>query len=227
MNCIIVEDELPAQKLLLNYLERTAGCTCLGTYGAISGLPLELLNKTDLILLDIQLPEINGLDFLSSLVNKPAVIITSAYREYAIDAFEEAVTDFLLKPFSYQRFLKAILRVRQAPIPTHVDELRDDSFFVYTNKTFQKVERSKIKYISAEVDYVKIHTESGELLINDSLNHWVSKLRNHDFVRVHRSYLVNFKYIEGVQGNTILLGKVRIPIGKTYRDEFFSLIKQK
>lgn len=170
MNCIIIEDEIPAQELLASYVERTNGWECIGVYGAISQLPLKILEQTDLILLDIQLPEINGLDFLSTLKHKPSVIITSAYNEYALDAFEEEVTGYLLKPFSYKRFLKAVMRVNK-PLTQLVqkNENDKDSFFIYVNKSFYRIEKSKIKYISAEVDYINIHTTSDTILLNDSL----------------------------------------------------------
>lgn len=225
MNCIIIEDELPAQKLLLNYIERTSDLLCMGVYASVSEISMSMLRKVDLLFLDIQLPELNGLDFLRSLEMKPSIIITTAYREYAIDAFEEAVSDYLLKPFSYQRFLKAIFRVQKTITPEKV-ESSPQSIFVYVDRAFKKIVKSEILYIKAEVDYVMIHNQDNKLLIKDSLNNWEEKLRDAGFVRVHRSYLINFNLVESVEGNTLKISDTHIPIGKTYRENFFGRIKK-
>ncbi len=227
IKCLILEDELPAQKLLLNYITRTTGLTCLGVYGAVSQVPLPILAQTEVLFLDIQLPEINGLQFLNSLTHKPTVVITSAYREYALDAFEEAVTDYLLKPFSYQRFLKAIFRVQEMRAQPPQASPTEGPLFVYTDKAFIKLEKSNIKYLSAEADYVRIVPVNGKpLLLNDSLNNWAEKLGADGFVRVHRSYLVNYRYIDQVEGNMVRMGHETLPIGKTYRQAFLELLKR-
>ncbi|MEM8892113.1 MAG: LytTR family DNA-binding domain-containing protein [Bacteroidota bacterium] len=226
MNCIIIEDEIPAQQLLLNYIERTADLSCLGVYTSVSEVSLPNLARIDLLFLDIQLPELNGLDFLRTLEKRPSIIITTAYREYAIDAFEEAVSDYLLKPFSYQRFLKAIFRVQKTRT-SEQEDISPESLFVYADRTFKKIVKSDILYIKAEVDYVMIYYGENKFLIKDSLNHWEEKLKEEGFIRVHRSYLVNFEKVESVEGNTITIATTSIPIGKTYRDQFFALVKSR
>ena len=224
MNCIIIEDEIPAQQLLLNYIERSADLSCVGVYTSVSEVSLPHLASIDLLFLDIQLPELNGLDFLRSLEKRPAIIITTAYREYAVDAFEEAASDYLLKPFSYQRFLKAVFRVQQRRAVEPEDN-SSDSLFVYADRTFKKIVKSDILYIKAEVDYVMIYYGENKFLIKDSLNNWEEKLKDEGFIRVHRSYLINFEKVESVEGNTIKIASAAIPLGKTYKDQFFALIK--
>ncbi|MDW3652135.1 MAG: LytTR family DNA-binding domain-containing protein [Bacteroidia bacterium] len=226
MKCIIIEDELPAQQLLLNYIERTADLSCVGVYTSVSEVSLPGLAKIDLLFLDIQLPELNGLDFLRTLEKRPSIIITTAYREYAIDAFEEAVSDYLLKPFSYQRFLKAIFRVQKEILPEQ-EESSPDSIFVYADRTFKKIVKSDILYIKAEVDYVMIYFGENKFLIKDSLNNWEEKLKDAGFIRVHRSYLINFEKVESIEGNVIKIATADIPIGKTFREPFFALVKSR
>ncbi|MFC5044263.1 LytR/AlgR family response regulator transcription factor [Aquimarina hainanensis] len=225
MKCIIIEDELPAQQLLTNFIERTSYVECIGVYESATDLPLSVMKEADFLFLDMQLPEINGLDFLKSLDEKPRVIITTAYRDYAIDAFEEAVEDYLLKPFSYSRFLKAVHRIQKAIAPEERSQ-ENPEIFVYADKTFHKIRKTDIDYIKAEVDYVSIVGDGIKILIQDSMNNWEEKLKPDGFVRVHRSYIVNFNKIEKVEGNRILIKDHAISIGKTYISEFFKRIKE-
>ena len=224
MKCIIIEDELPAQQILEKFANQTAQLECIGIFESISQLPLTILNEIDFILLDIQLPGINGLAFLKSLEKKPKVIITTAYRDYAIDAFEEAVVDYLLKPFSYQRFLKAILRIQHS-IQQKEEVVTKPDLFIYANKAFHKVAKQDIYYVKSEVDYVSILYKHQKLLVQDSLNNWEQKLKQDGFIRIHRSYLINFDKVEKVEGNLVFINNETIPIGKTYRTTFFERIK--
>lgn len=225
MKCLIIEDEEPAIKLLKTYIDKTMFLECLGVFQSVSALPLGILSKVDFIFLDIQLPGINGLDFLKTIEQRPKVIITTAYRDYAIDAFELAVDDYLLKPFSYERFLKSIYRL-QGLTKLDKDENKNE-LFVYTDKTFFKINKNDIFYIKAEVDYVNIFYENNQLLVQDSMNNWEDKLREDGFIRVHRSYLINFNKIIKVEGNLIYIKDNIIPIGKTYQAAFFHTIKKR
>jgi len=191
MKCIIIEDELPAQKILIRYIEKTVDLECLGAFRSVQEMSTVILEEVDLLFLDIQLPGVNGLEFLKSLEKKPKVIITSAYRDYAIDAFEEAVEDYLLKPFGYNRFLKAIIRVQT--MLYHKNNINDTrELFVYTDKAFHKISREDIFYIRSEVDYVSIVYGEKKLMVQDSMNNWEEKLKHHGFIRIHRSFIINF-----------------------------------
>ena len=224
MKCIIIEDELPAQKILIRYIEKTVDLECLGAFRSVQEMSTVILEEVDLLFLDIQLPGVNGLDFLKSLEKKPKVIITSAYRDYAIDAFEEAVEDYLLKPFGYNRFLKAIIRVQT--MLYHKNNINDTrELFVYTDKAFHKISREDIFYIRSEVDYVSIVYGEKKLMVQDSMNNWEEKLKHHGFIRIHRSFIINFSKIDKVEGNLVYINKLQLPIGKTYRSSFFDLIK--
>lgn len=224
MKCIILEDERPAQKVLQGYIKNTPFLSLLGTYESGVHIPNSLLIQTDLLLLDVQLPKMSGLSYLKTLSNPPKVIVTTAYPDYALDAFEEAVIDYLLKPFSYERFFKAIDRVRNN-ISTNNDK-NNDKIFVYSDKTFYNIIKNDILFIKAEVDYIDIITESKNYLILDSLKNWNEKLRSHHFVQSHRSYIVNIDRINKIQDNHIYFENVqKIPIGASFKKNLIRAVK--
>lgn len=223
MQCIILEDEKSAREVLLSYVQKTPFIQCSGSYESGLDIPPKELQEVDILFLDIQLPEINGLNFLKTLRNPPKVICTTAYSNYAVAAFEEAVTDYLVKPFSYERFFKAVTRVREQL--SHQKKEKNDRLFLYADKTMYSVVTNEILFIKAEVDYVKVVTQEQEILILDSLRNWKEKLQGLSFVQVHRSYIVNTKKIQKVYGNLIFLAAAEIPIGKTYKEAFFKAIE--
>ena len=223
MKCLIIEDELPAQQVLLCYIEKTSFLECIGVYESVIEVTKAKLNSADFIFLDIQLPEINGLSFLKALDIKPKVIITTAYRVYAIEAFEVSVSDFLLKPFSYDRFLKALMRIEDSVLSTTIN---NNEFFVYADKTFHRINKNAVLYIKAEVDYVYVVATTKKILVQDSLFNWNNKLKNSGFIRVHRSYIVNLNKIDKVIGNLIYISDQKIPIGNTYKSSFFKFLKK-
>ncbi len=222
IQCIILEDEYPAQQVLKKYIEKTPVLSLLGIYETGIEIPSNKLEETDLIFLDIQLPEINGLKFLRSLQTPPKVIITTAYTDYAIEAFEEAVVDYLLKPISYERFFKAVDRLRSTYFSTDTEE----TTFIYADKTFHKIKISEIVLIKAEVDYVKIITIKDQFLILDSLKNWNEKLAGLNFMQVHRSFIVNIDRLVKVYGNQVQMDSQDVvPIGKSYRERVERIVK--
>lgn len=223
MKCLIIEDEFPAQQVLLCYIEKTSFLECIGVYESVIEVTKNKLNSVDFIFLDMQLPEINGLSFLKALDIKPKVIVTTAYRGYAIEAFEVSVSDFLLKPFSYERFLKALMRIEDSVISTTIN---NNEFFVYADKTFHRINKNAVLYIKAEVDYVYVVATTKKILVQDSLFNWNNKLKNSGFIRVHRSYIVNLNKIDKVIGNLIYISDQKIPIGNTYKSSFFKFLKK-
>ncbi|WP_161635236.1 LytR/AlgR family response regulator transcription factor [Aquimarina macrocephali] len=220
---MIIEDEHGAQEVLQNYIEKTPFVNCLGVYESGLDIRLEKLKEVDFMFLDIQLPELNGLSFLKTLINPPKVIVTTAYPDYAVDAFEENVLDYLVKPFSYERFFKAITRVRNQIKITNNET--NKQLFLYADKTIYKITIDDILYLKAEVDYVKVITKEKSILLLDSLHNWEKKLYDYNFVRTHRSYIVNFEKINKVSGNLVYIADEKIPVGKTYKEEFLKKMK--
>lgn len=222
IKCLILEDEKAAQKLLKNYIGKTPFLKCIGIYETGLNIPTTTLQNIDILFLDIQLPEMSGLSFLKTIPNPPKVIVTTAFTNYAIEAFEEAVTDYLLKPFSYERFFKAVTRVRNN-ITAQNKEL-DKNLFLYSDKTLYKINVDDILFLKAEVDYVNVATEEKKILILDSLRNWIEKLQGFRFIQVHRSYIINIDKITKVHGNQIFIGEKIVPIGKTFKEVFLKRI---
>tara|TARA_R110002051_G_scaffold290773_2_gene354480 strand:- start:12409 stop:13059 length:651 start_codon:yes stop_codon:yes gene_type:complete len=206
------------------FIEKTPFLHCLGSYESGLDVPPEQLQKADILFLDIQLPELNGLSFLKTLQNPPLVIITTAYPNYAIEAFEEAVTDYLVKPFSYERFYKSLSRVRSLLVEQQ--KVVSNQIFLYADKTIYKTNIEDILFLKAEVDYVNVVTQEREVLVLDSLQNWSVKLSQFNFKRAHRSYIVNLNQIKKVSGNQIFVNGSVLPIGRTYKQNFLESLQK-
>jgi two-component system LytT family response regulator len=230
-NCIIVDDERPALKLLKAYLEKMPQlelmASCENAMEAISALNE---HATDLLFLDIQMPNLTGIDLLKIIKVQPKVILTTAYRNFAVEGFALNVTDYLVKPFSFERFVQAVNKAttqidleRKETIikAVFVETNTNDHFFVRTNYKIEKVKFKEIQYVESMREYVAIHTKSQRLVINHTMNKMEEALPTTQFFRVHRSFIVSLQEIQGVEGNMILIGDKRIPIGGSYRKIFF------
>lgn len=223
MHCLILEDEKPAQEVLQSYINKTPFLDCIGIYENGLDITQAKLQQADILFLDIQLPELNGLSYLKTITNPPKVIVTTAYPNYAIEAFEEATTDYLLKPFSFERFFKAVNRVRNNVI-LQKKEI-DKNLFLYSDKTLYNISIDDILFLKAEIDYVKVVSEEKSILILDSLRNWNEKLQNFRFIQIHRSFIINIDKITKIYGNQVFIGDKAIPIGKTYKELFMKKIK--
>lgn len=224
IKCIILEDEQAAQELLSNYVEKAPYIACLGVFESGIDIPSNLLEETDLLFLDIQLPELDGLSYVKSLPNPPKVIVTSAFPDHALDAFEIAVVDYLLKPFSFERFLKAVNRIK---VPAKELSQLDKTHYIYANKTTYKIKSSEILFIKAEVDYVKIVTNNREILVLDSLRNWNEVLSGQGFLQCHRSYLVQLASISSISSGKLELTRHSLPVGATYRPALLAAFREK
>ncbi len=222
MHCIIVEDEKAAQEVLKDFIDKTPFLNCLGIYESGLDITEKDMVLADLLFLDIQLPEINGISFLKTIPNPPKTIVTTAFANYAVDAFEENVLDYLLKPFSYERFLKAVTKAKQQIKIEHKDS---EQVFLYADKTLHKVNIDDILFLKAEVDYVSVVTVNESILILDSLNHWEQKLSGFSFMRVQRSYIINLSKIDKISGNQVFIDNYVVPIGGTYKSNLISHVQ--
>jgi len=227
IRCIIIEDEPLAVKVLADYIADVPFLELLGTFkDAI--LATDYLRHTgvDLIFLDIHLPKLKGMSFLKTLVNPPAVIITTAYHQYAVEGFNLNVTDYLLKPIEFERFLVAVTKVRTVhglkQEPAEDPETRD---FVFINVQKKKVKIlfSEIVFIESQREYIKIRTTGNEYLSKMSTHEIEAILPAHLFKRVHRSFIVSIRRIESYTAEMIEIGGLSIPIGKGYRDGMANL----
>ncbi len=228
MNCIIIEDEIPAQKIVQNYMRKIPGLILLDTFkAAIEANSFLNNNDVDLVFLDINLPDISGLDFIKTIRNPPAIVMTTAYPDYAVNSFElETIVDYLLKPFSFDRFLKAVNKAK-AKTDTNVAEKTNDSETVFLNvdKTLHKIILGDIIYLESDRNYITVFTKNKKLSYIDSLKNWSAKLPNNQFVQVHKSFIINSTCVDKISGNEVYVLGHRIPIGRTYKQELLRQLK--
>jgi len=226
IRCIIIEDQPPAQRILQKYIREFGTLELCGTFSdAIQGLEFLKTQSVDLIFLDIHLPKISGIDFLKAIQNPPAVILTTAFSEYAIESYEFDVVDYLLKPFSFQRFVKAISKIKPIELSGQQESPQNakmgNEIFVKSGYEHIKIQISDIQYIRSDTDYTELMTGQKKYLSNESLKHWLRSIDH--FVQVHKSYVLNPSYIEKVAGNQIhLKNETIIPLGRAYKEAFVS-----
>ncbi len=224
MNCIIIDDDKLSRMVLEKFIKQTGFLNFLGAYeSAVEAIPMVNSSKEeiDLIFLDVEMPEMTGIEFLKSLKDLPQVIITSAKQKYAIDAFEYDVTDYLLKPFSYARLFKAVDKAHNK-----YKELQNaqptDGIFIRSSSSLVRIRFDDVLWIEALENYVVINTKTQKHTIHFTMKAIQGKLPVTKFTRVHRSYIVNVSKIDLIEDNSIVMTteadvKV-IPIGKSYRD---------
>ncbi len=222
IRCIIIEDEPLAVKVLTDYIFQVPYLKLEETFkDAILATDYLRQNDTDLIFLDIHLPKLKGMSFLKTLTNPPSVIITTAYHQYAIEGFELNVTDYLLKPFDFERFLKAVTKVKKSENKKHnPDEMQVEKDFIFLNvqKKRVKISFSEILYIESQQEYIKIITTKKEYIVKMSTHEIESLLPANLFKRIHRSFIVSISKIDSYSAETVEVNGVTIPIGRGYRD---------
>ena len=261
IRCIIVEDEPPARKVLVKYINDIPFLELAGEFpNAIEAMEHLSEEEADLMFLDINLPKISGLNFLRSIKDPPEVIITTAYSEYALEGFELDVVDYLLKPISFERFLGAVSKLQKNPNQSpgsdqsnrpeqatnrvdqesHRDETETDSnsnsdatsptdlpfTFVKSDNTMYRIDFKDIHYIESDEDYVVIITSDDRYKLRQTLKYWDAKLPDEQFVRVHKSFIVNISKIEHISGNRIIMNETSLPIGRSYKQHFLEVIEE-
>jgi len=227
MNCIIIEDQAPAQRILKKYLEDLGTIELLAAFSdPIEARNFLTANPVDLLFLDINLPKISGISFLRSLNLKPQVILTTAYTEYALESYELDVVDYLLKPFSFERFLMAINKVRKAEsdIPSIKESGSEKSeHFMKIGYDYVKIDLAKILFLEADGDYCHVDLPGKRYTSSEPLKKWMEYLDGYQYPRIHKSFVVNPSKIQKISGNTVYLENgVELPIGRAYKDEFLS-----
>ncbi len=218
ITCIIVEDEPLAMKRTKSYVQKTPILELLGSFeNALEALEFLNNNKIDLIFLDIQMDELTGIEFLESIQVDSKVIFTTAYEEYALKSYELNVLDYLLKPYTYPRFLKAVNKLKKGNEVT-------DYTFIKSGYQLEKVYFNDILYIEGMGDYRGIHTTDKKILTLQTFSDLQQILPSSIFKRVHKSYMVSINKIDSIQRNVVVIGKERIPISITYKDDFYRFI---
>jgi DNA-binding LytR/AlgR family response regulator len=232
--CLIVDDERAAHLVLQNYIERVAVLTfAQSCYSAIEAINYLHTNEVDIIFLDINMPELTGLEFLATFKNAPRVILTTAYSEFALDAYELGVVDYLLKPIPFPRFLKAINRISEqaAYLPSPAQAAPPslttipDSIFVQVDGTKRRILFTDLKYVQSYGNYVKIYTDKEMYLSPMTTNEIEANLPDTHFVRCHKSYIIALQRIESVSGKELIISDVIIPIGNSFRQMVLSKLK--
>ncbi len=238
LRCVVVDDEAIARSLLADYVSKIPELELVATCAtALEAMSHIRTGKVDLLFLDIEMPEITGIDFLKSLGDGPQVILTTAYSEYAIQSYEYGVADYLLKPIEFNRFYKSVNRilanrnvpVTPAPAPSAAPaeaEKTDDFLFVKADNKVIKVNYADIEYITSKGAYVQIVTASGKKIMTlQSMNKMEEILPATTFFRVHRSHIINISFVNAIEGNTLRLGDdMMISLSKSKREDFIQRI---
>lgn len=225
LSCIIVDDEPLAIEIVEAYVGKIDQLKLMGTFrNALDAFAFLQQQPVDLIFLDIQMPKLSGLDFIKTLRNPPRVIFTTAYREYAIEGFELEVVDYLLKPIPFDRFLKAIAKVMHQPTPSlpaagKVESASEDYVYFKVDKKMVKTRMADVLYIESIKDYVKVRTSEKEIVTQQKISYLEESLPRPQFLRIHRSFIINVEKIDAYSATDVEIGKFSIPIGRNYKND--------
>ena len=231
INCLIIDDEPLAINVIKNHIKEIDNINVIDTFNsAIDALNFMKSNTVDLLFLDINMPLLDGLDFIKSLDKKPMIVITTAYSEYAIKTYELEVLDYLMKPISFPRFLKAVNRAFKELNSNLTSNLgiakRAHIFIKVDKKKMQKIYLDEILIIESLRDYLKITTISNKYIIHSTLSSFTEKLPSNNFIRIHRSFTIAIDKIEAVQGNSVEIDGIKYVIGRSYIEHVKNRILQ-
>jgi len=233
LRCIAIDDELLALDVITDYIHKTPFLELVySTSQVLDALPLVESGGADLVFLDIQMPQLNGLQFMKIIHGKALVIFTTAYPQYALDGYEHDVLDYLLKPVAYERFYKAAQKALSAirpsqPLTAYEKPAAElpNFIFVKTDNKMVKVQLSDILFVEGLKDYIAIQTTAEKIITLQNMKRMEKILPASRFVRVHKSYIVSLEKTDTIERNRIFIGDHIIPIGDTYREPFFQLIE--
>lgn len=232
IRCIIIEDQPPAQRVLKKYIADIGNMDLKGTFAdALKAIDFLKTETVDLIFLDIHLPKISGIEFIKSRSLHAKVILTTAFSDYALESYEYDVVDYLLKPFSFERFVQAVSKV---PLPkseqlqignSSTGETSPEIIFIKSGYEHIKIDISDIIFIHSDADYTEVHTDLNKHLSQEPLRFWEGYLDSQRFVRIHKSYIINTLKIDKIIGNRVHLAKkTAIPIGRAYKENFMKQV---
>jgi DNA-binding LytR/AlgR family response regulator len=227
IRCIVVDDEPLAVKLLSDYLHKTPGMdVVLTTTHVLDALQQVQAGNCDLLFLDIQMPELTGIQFMKIMRNACPVILTTAYAEYAMEGYEHDVVDYLLKPVTFERFMVAVEKAkRRLAGASSTQNAGAEHIFIKTEYRIQKIDLADIQYFEALRDYIAVHTVSAKILTLESLRNMEELLPARQFVRIHKSYIINKSKIQFLEKGKVIVNGQYLPVGDTYREKFLASIK--
>lgn len=228
MNCLIVDDEPIARSIIKTYIEKISSLNLIGECkNALEAISYLHQYKIDILFLDIKMPDMSGIELLKTLFSKPNVILTTAYSEFAVESYEFQVIDYLLKPFSFERFLKAINKINpnnnktecldKHKIPNHI--------YLKEDKKVHKVLLNEILYIQSYGNYIKVFTKDHKLMVQETLLNILSILPDKMFVRIHKSYIVSVDKVLNYDSSSLHIKEAKLPIGKYYKQNFLEKLK--
>lgn len=230
VRCIIVDDEPLAIEILESYVGKVEQLQLLSTFrNAVSAFTFLQQNQVDLIFLDIQMPKLSGIDFLKTLKHPPKVIFTTAFRDYALQGFELEIVDYLLKPIPFERFLKGVAKVLHQPagqpLPTSKPEPTTDNYVYFkVDKKMIKTRMADVLYIESIKDYVKVKTLEKEIVTQQKISYLEESLPREQFLRIHRSFIVNLEKIDAYSATDVEIGKHSVPIGRNYKNDVMKIL---
>jgi len=223
IKCIAIDDEFLALEIIENYVSKCPFLELVATFSSpLEALPMLNLGKCDLLLLDINMPEVNGMDFLTTISDPPLVVLTTAYPQFALAGFEAGVVDYLVKPFSFERFLKALQKVQSRLVPRVGNG--PEYLFVRSAHRMIRVDLDDILMLEGKKDYVAVHTQAQVIDTLTTLTAFQHKLPAGDFVRVHRSFIVALNKINAIERNIIYIGEQKVPVGEMFREDLLRRI---
>lgn len=226
--CIIVDDEPIAREILQEYIQRDDRLTLIGSYANAGDVLREInIKRPRLVFLDIKMPQVSGFEMLRSMPKHPFIIFTTAFREYAVEGFDLNAVDYLLKPFSFERFLQSVNKVfvlhaaeSSEPAITNVTDDSGKYIFVKSEGKFIRINMDDIYYIEALKEYVRIFTSEGTLVVYQTMQNLEEKLPADQFFRIHRSYIIGVRHIKAIEGNSVLVHKTQLPVSRYIKEQF-------
>ena len=228
LNCLVVDDEPFSIEIIRNYIEKVPGLFFKAKCGnAIDALRFIQEHRVDVVFLDINMPEVTGIQMVKSMTDPPLIVFVTAYPEYAIKGFDLDVVDYLLKPFSFDRFMKAVEKVYSKIGAEQLEDGMSDGFImVRADKRDYKLKLADIFFIQSKGDYLKIVTSSRSYLMHGTMQNIMGILPENQFVRVHKSYIISVPKIKYLEGNKLFMDAIVIPIGKVYRDDLLKALSR-
>ncbi|MEH6513209.1 LytTR family DNA-binding domain-containing protein [Maribacter arcticus] len=230
MRYLIIDDEPIAHDIIKKYCDLLPNMELMKhCYDALEALDYLRENTVDLLFLDLNMPKLKGFEFLKTLINPPSIIVTTAYQEHALEGYELNITDYLLKPFSFERFLKAVNKVgnsiQSSPIEASTTESAKNSIFLYSDKKHVQIKISDLLYVEAAGNYAKAVLKENTLVIREKISDVLEMLPSDKFIQVHKSFIVSLEHINTVEGNRMFINNHVIPIGKYFKKNVLNILK--